>query len=172
MTVLAYKGASPKIAADAFIAGGSTVIGDTVIGEKTSIWYNVTIRGDVNTIRIGKHTNIQDGSTCHVSYKTGPLVIGDYVTIGHNAIVHGCTLEDHAFVGMGAMVLDGAVVSSHAMLAAGALLTNNKVVPTGEIWAGNPAKFFRKMTDKEMVYAEWSAEHYVKLGQEHASITE
>lgn len=170
MTVFSFKGVSPILADDTFIAKGSTVIGDAVIGEKSSVWYNVTIRADVNTVRIGKHTNIQDGSTCHVSYKTGPLVIGDYVTIGHNAVVHGCTIEDYAFVGMGAIVLDGAVVKSHAMLAAGALLTNNKVVPTGEIWAGNPAKFFRKMTDKEMVYAEWSAQHYVKLAAEHSKL--
>jgi carbonic anhydrase/acetyltransferase-like protein (isoleucine patch superfamily) len=165
--ILPYKGISPKLADDVFIAENAAVVGDVEIGELSNIWYGVQIRGDVNTVRIGKHTNIQDGTVCHVSVGTGPLYIGSYVTIGHNATVHACTLEDYAFVGMGATILDGGVVESHAMLAAGALLTNNKRVPTGEIWAGNPAKFFRKMTDKEMVYAEWSAAHYIKLGQEH-----
>lgn len=167
MPIVTFKGVTPTLGDGCFVAENAAVIGDTVIGEKSNIWYGVQIRGDVHTIRIGKHTNIQDGTVCHVSKGTGPLNIGDYVTIGHNATVHGCTIEDYGFVGMGACVLDGAVVQSHAMLAAGALLSPNKVVPTGEIWAGNPAKFFRKMTEKEMAYAEWSAQHYVDLAAEY-----
>lgn len=161
---------TPQLGENVFVAVNAAVVGDVEIGDLTNIWYGVQIRADVNSVRIGKHTNIQDGTVCHVTAgsENGNLTIGSYVTIGHNATVHACTLEDYAFVGMGATVLDGAVVESHAMLAAGALLTNNKRVPTGEIWAGNPAKFFRKMTKKELAYAEWSADHYVKLGQEHA----
>ena len=168
--ILPYKNMTPQLGKNVFVAVNAAVGGDVEIGDLTTIWYGVQIRADVNSVRIGKHTNIQDGTVCHVTAgsKNGNLTIGSYVTIGHNATVHACTLEDYAFVGMGATVLDGAVVESHAMLAAGALLTNNKRVPTGEIWAGNPAKFFRKMTEKELAYAEWSADHYVKLGQEHA----
>lgn len=171
--ILPFKDIKPKMGAGVFVAENAAVVGDVEIGEKTNIWYGVQIRGDVNTIRIGKHTNIQDGTVCHVTAGSdqGKLTIGSYVTIGHNATVHACTLEDYAFVGMGATVLDGAVVEGNAMLAAGALLTNNKRVPKGEIWAGNPAKFFRKMTEKELAYAAWSADHYVKLGQEHSKIS-
>ena len=168
--ILSYKDQKPKLGEGVFVAVNAAVVGDVTIGDKTNIWYGVQIRGDVNTVRIGQHTNIQDGTVCHVTSGSpkGKLTIGSYVTIGHNATVHACTIEDHAFVGMGATVLDGAVVESYAMLAAGALLTNNKRVPTGEVWAGNPAKFFRKMTTEEKDYITWSAQHYVKLGQEHA----
>lgn len=166
-TILPYNGKTPKIAESAFIAPGAVIIGDVEIGEETNIWYNVVIRGDVNTVRIGKRTNIQDGTVCHVTYKTGPLSIGDEVTIGHNAIIHACTLENRSFVGMGATVMDGAVVQTEAMLAAGALLSPKKQVSTHELWSGVPAKLMRAMTEDEVSYMPWSAEHYVKLGQAH-----
>jgi carbonic anhydrase/acetyltransferase-like protein (isoleucine patch superfamily) len=162
--LMPYKGITPVISPTAFVAPGSAVIGDAVIGDDTNIWFNVTIRADVNTVRIGKRTNIQDGSTCHVTYKTGALVIGDNVTVGHNAILHACTIEDLGFVGMGATVMDGAVVESGGMLAAGALLSPGKRVKKGEVWAGVPAKFMRPMTEAEINYLPWSAQHYVDLG--------
>lgn len=165
--ILPYQQTAPTIHPSAFVAKGAVVTGDTHIGANSSIWFNVTMRGDVNHIRIGENTNIQDGTVCHVTYKKFPLIIGNNVTIGHNATLHACTVEDFGFVGMGAVVMDGAVVETGAMVAAGALVPPGKVVKSGEIWAGNPAKFFRPMTQEEKDYLPWSAQHYVKLGQEY-----
>ena len=165
--ILPFKGIFPKIAEDAFIAPGAAVAGDVEIGSGSNVWFQVAIRGDVNYVRIGRNTNIQDGTICHVTTKKHPLIIGDNVTIGHAAIVHGCTLQDGSFVGMGATVMDGAVVESGAMVAAGALVTPGKVVKSGELWAGSPAKFMREMTEEEKKYLPWSAEHYRALGEEY-----
>lgn len=165
--ILPFKGVLPTIAKDAYIAPSATISGDTHIGAGTSIWFNVAIRGDVHKVRIGENTNIQDGTVCHVTHKKHPLIIGDRVTIGHSAVVHGCTLEDESFVGMGAIVMDGAVVESGAMVAAGALVSPGKVVKKGELWAGVPAKPFRAMTEDEVNYLPWSAEHYRALGAQY-----
>ena len=165
--ILPYKGIFPKIHDSAFIAPSASVIGDVQIGEDSNIWYNCTLRGDVNDIKIGKRTNIQDGTVIHVTTDFQGTYVGDDVTVGHLAILHACTIEDFGFVGMQACVMDGAVVESHGMLAAGALLTPNKRVPSGELWAGSPAKYMRDLTDKERAYLKWSAPHYVELGQEH-----
>lgn len=148
--VLPWKGVIPKVAPDAFIAPNATLIGDVVIGSRSSVWFNVVIRGDVNHIRIGDRTNIQDGTIVHVATKNGPTLIGNDVLIGHGAIVHGCTLEDGCFVGMAATVMDHAVVESGAMVAAGALVGPGKRVPTGQLWAGTPAKFMRDLKPEEM----------------------
>lgn len=163
--ILPYKGIYPKIHDTAFIAPGVCIIGDVEIGAYTNIWFGVVIRGDVNKIRIGARTNIQDGTICHVTYNQADLMIGDEVTIGHNAILHGCHIHSLGFVGMGATVMDKCVVESKAMVAAGALISPGKVVKTGELWAGTPAKIMRPMTQQEGDYLPWSAEHYVKLGQ-------
>ena len=165
--LLPFKGTLPTIPDTVFVAPTATVIGDVVIGDNTNIWFGVTIRGDVNTVRIGKNTNIQDGTVCHVTNKTGPLKIGDNVTIGHNATIHACTLEDMSFVGMGAVVMDGVVVQSGAMVAAGAVVPPGTVVEKGKIWAGVPAKYMRDMSEQEVDYLPWSAQHYVKLGQQY-----
>lgn len=165
MPLYAYKDITPTLGADVFIAPSASVIGDVKIGDQTNIWYGVTIRGDVNTVRIGSRTNIQDGTVCHVTAKTGPLKIGDNVTIGHNATIHACTLEDGSFVGMGATVMDGVVVESGAMVAAGALVSPGKRVKKGEVYAGVPAKLFRPMTEDEVKYIPWSAQHYVDLAK-------
>ncbi|MDH5723550.1 MAG: gamma carbonic anhydrase family protein [Alphaproteobacteria bacterium] len=157
----------PKIAQSAFIAPSASIIGDVEIGEDTSIWYNCVVRGDTHNIRIGKSTNIQDGSIVHVTQDGHNTIIGDHVTIGHSAIIHACTVEDFGFVGMQACMMDGAVVEEYAMLAAGALLTPNKRVPKGQLWAGRPAKYVRDLTQEELDYIKWSAPHYVELGQEH-----
>ncbi|PCI98430.1 MAG: gamma carbonic anhydrase family protein [Alphaproteobacteria bacterium] len=165
--ILPYKGIIPQIHDSAFIAPSASIIGDVQIGEDSNIWYNCALRGDVNDIKIGKRTNIQDGTVIHVTTNFQGTHVGDDVTVGHLAILHACTIEDFGFVGMQACVMDGAVVESHGMLAAGALLTPNKRVPSGELWAGSPAKYMRDLTDKERAYLKWSAPHYVELGREH-----
>ncbi|MBK9585136.1 MAG: gamma carbonic anhydrase family protein [Alphaproteobacteria bacterium] len=162
-----YRGIMPKIHETAFIAPSASIIGDVEIGEGTNIWYNCVLRGDVYNIKIGKSTNIQDGTVIHTTSDFQGTYIGDGVTVGHSAILHACTVEDYGFVGMQACVMDGAVVEGMAMLAAGALLTPGKRVPRGQLWAGRPAKFMREMMEEENRYILWSAEHYRKLGQEH-----
>ncbi len=162
-----HRGIMPKIHKTAFIAPSASIIGDVEIGEGANIWYNCVLRGDVYNIKIGKNTNIQDGTVIHTTSDFQGTYIGDGVTVGHSAILHACTVEDYGFVGMQACVMDGAVVEGMAMLAAGALLTPGKHVPKGQLWAGRPAKFMREMTEEENRYILWSAEHYRKLGQEH-----
>lgn len=157
----------PKIHDSAFIAPNAAVVGDVEIGEGSQIWYGCSLRGDVNPIKIGARTNIQDNTVIHTTSDFQGTIVGDDVTVGHSAILHACTVEDMGFVGMQACVMDGAVVESKAMLAAGALLTPGKVVPTGQLWAGRPAKYMRDMTQEELDYIEWSAPHYVELGREH-----
>lgn len=165
--ILPYKGIMPQISADAFIAPGAVIIGDVVIGAHTNVWFGCVIRGDVNTIRIGERTNIQDGTIVHVTRKTGPTTIGSGITIGHQAVIHACTLEDDCFIGMSATIMDGVVVKSGGMIAAGALVTPGKTVPGGEIWAGNPAKLFRPLTQAEKDFIPVSARNYVELAKEY-----
>ncbi|HEY0270287.1 MAG TPA: gamma carbonic anhydrase family protein [Sphingomonas sp.] len=134
----------PRLAADVFVAPGAVVIGDVEIAEGSSLWFNCVARGDVEAIRIGARSNVQDGAIVHAD-PGFPALIGADVAIGHGAIIHGCRIEDGAFVGMGTLVMNGAVVETRAMLAAGALLSAGKRVPTGELWAGRPAKFMRAL---------------------------
>ena len=167
MPILPYKGTMPKIHETAFIAPGAMIIGDVEIGAESNIWFNCVIRGDVNHIRIGERTNVQDGSVIHVTRVTSPTIIGSDITIGHSALLHGCQLRDGCFIGMGATVLDDAIVESQAMLAAGALLTPKKVVPSGQLWAGNPAKYFRDLSQKELDFFPQSVANYVLHGHEY-----
>lgn len=165
---------TPAVAKDAFVAPSASIIGDVQVGAGSSIWYGCVLRGDVNSISIGSGTNIQDHSLVHVAKsnlpgKVHPTVIGDNVTVGHSAILHGCTVEDEAFVGMKATLLDGVVVEKHAMVAAGALVRQDTRIPSGEVWGGNPAKFLRKLTDKEMAFFSESASTYSKLAEVHAT---
>lgn len=164
-----YNGAKPKIAEDAFIAENAVVIGDVEIGEQSSIWYGVVLRGDVERIRIGKRSNVQDGTVVHVTADKFGTHIGDDVLIGHNAVIHGCTLEDGAFVGMGAIVLDGAVVEGGAMVAAGALVTPGKRVKSGELWGGNPAKKMRDLTPEQIKGLKMGTDHYVEVAKTYLS---
>ncbi len=165
--ILSYKGKTPEIAADAFIAPTAVVTGDVVIGKGSSVWFNCVMRGDVHEIRVGERTNIQDGSIVHVTRGKFACHIGSDITIGHGAILHGCTLQDGCFIGMGATVLDGAVVESGAMVAAGAVVTPGKVVKSGELWAGNPAKMLRTLTEKDQAFFPVSAANYADLAQDY-----
>lgn len=165
--ILPYKGIMPTIHPSAFIAPGAVVIGDVHIGAQTNVWFGCVIRGDVNTIRIGERTNIQDGSVVHVTRGTGPTKIGSGITIGHMALLHACTLEDDCFVGMHATVMDGALVESGGMVGAHALVAPGKRIPTGQIWAGSPARFFREMTQAEKDFIPVSAQNYVELAKDY-----
>lgn len=164
---IAYRSAAPKVHESAFIAQGAVLAGDIEVGEDSSVWYGCVIRGDVNTVRIGKRSNVQDGTVIHVSSFGFGTVIGDDVTIGHMALLHACTVEDGAFVGMKACVMDGAVIEKGAMVAAGAMVTGGKRVPAGQVWAGSPAKYLRDVTPKDIELITWSAPHYVKLAHEY-----
>ncbi len=167
--ILPYQGKLPRIAPDVFIAPNATIIGDVEIGSGSNIWFGCVIRGDVCPIRIGERTNIQDGSIIHVTRKVGPTNIGSNVTIGHGAIIHACTIEDNSFVGMHSTILDHAIIESGGMLAAGALLAPKKRVPQHQLWAGNPAKYFRDMSQAEIDFIAVSAENYVQLAKEYMS---
>ena len=163
----AFRDIHPTIAEDAFIAPGAVVVGDVHIGALSNIWFGCAMRGDVNIIRIGERTNIQDGTIIHVTRGTGPTFIGSGVTVGHSALLHACTLEDDCFIGMHATVMDGAVVESGAMVAAGALVPPGKRVLKGQVWAGNPAKYFRDLKEAEAAFIPISAQNYVELSQEY-----
>ena len=168
--VLPYRVQLPRIAPDAFVAPGVVVVGDVEIGALASVWFGSVVRGDVQPIRIGARSNIQDGTVVHVSSRVSGTYIGADVTIGHLALIHACTLQDGSFVGMGAIVLDEAVVETGAMVAAGAMVTPGKVVKSGELWAGRPARKLRDMSDEEIAYGREIIAHYVKRGQEYADI--
>lgn len=165
--LLPYKKIMPTVGNNVFIAENAAVIGDTVIGDESNIWFGCTVRGDVNDIRIGKRTNIQDNSVIHVTRKVSGTYIGDEVTVGHGAILHACTIGDQAFVGMGACILDEAVLEPRSMLAAGSLLTPRKVVPSGQLWGGAPARYMRDLTQEELDFFAISADNYVRLGKEY-----
>lgn len=162
--ILTYNSIVPDIDKTAYIAKGAVITGDVKIGAETSIWYGCVMRGDVNNIRIGKGVNIQDGSVVHVS-RPYPCIIEDFVSIGHMALIHACTLEEGCFVGMKACIMDGVVVEKGAFVAAGSLVTPGKRVPAGELWAGQPARFVRKISEKDRAIMDYTQPNYVKLGQ-------
>lgn len=165
--ILPYQGKSPIVDESCFIAPHASIVGDVEIGKNSNIWYNCVVRGDVNIVRIGEDTNIQDGTVIHVATFGQGSFIGDRVTIGHAALIHACTIEDDAFVGMQACVMDDAKVEAGGMLAAGALLTPGKVVPSGQLWAGRPARYVRDLNEDDIKTMKWSWAHYVKLAQQH-----
>ena len=162
MRVIPYEGRSPSIEAGVFIAPGAMVIGDVTIAADSSIWFNCTVRGDVHFIRIGRSTNVQDNAVLHVTHDTHPLVIGDRVTCGHAAVLHGCTIGDETLIGTGAIVLDGATVEAGAMVAAGALIPPGMVVPTGMLAVGVPARIARSLRSSERADLATSAARYVE----------
>ncbi|WP_049757579.1 gamma carbonic anhydrase family protein [Candidatus Puniceispirillum marinum] len=162
-----FMGMLPEIDASAFIAATAAIIGAVRIGKNSSIWHQVTVRGDNNYITIGEGTNIQDNSCVHIDSITYPTIIGNFVTIGHSAIIHACTIGDYGFVGMGGIVMDGATIEATGMLAAGAMLTAGKTIPAGELWAGRPAKKMRDLTAKELTFNQRSAHHYIEVARAH-----
>ncbi len=173
ITIAAINGKAPQIHPSAFIAPGCRIVGDVQIGPDVSIWYNCVIRADVNRIVIGARTNIQDGSVVHCdSPKPGhpegfPTIIGSDVLIGHMAMVHGCTLEDRAFVGLGSIVMDGCVIEGGGMLAAGAMLTAGKRIEAGQLWIGRPAKYVRDLDEEAQASNRRGVAMYVENGRTH-----
>ena len=138
--ILEVRGKTPEIGEDCYIAENATIVGDVIIGNQCSIWFNAVLRGDVHLIKIGNKVNVQDGAVVHCTYKKSPTTIGNNVSIGHNAIVHGCTIHDDVLVGMGSIIMDDCIVESNSIIAAGAVLTKGTHVPSGSIFAGMPAK--------------------------------
>ncbi|MFP4330644.1 MAG: gamma carbonic anhydrase family protein [Spirochaetaceae bacterium] len=169
VSILPYGGKRAEIDPTVFLADGVRIVGEVSIGPESSIWYNSVIRGDVHYVRIGRATNIQDLSMLHVTHDTHPLEIGDEVTVGHKAILHGCTVESRCLIGMGAVVLDGAVVEEGAMVAAGAVVPPGMRVATGTLVAGVPAKVIRELSLSEKESFLPSAERYLHYAREHRS---
>ena len=165
LMIRAYRGVVPKIAASAYIDQSAQVIGDVVVGERSSIWPNVTARGDVNSIRIGDETNIQDNCVLHCDAGLYPLNIGNRVTVGHLAMLHGCTIEDDCLIGIGAVVLNGAKIGSGTVIAAGAVVPEGAEVPPLSMVMGVPAKVKRSITDEERERFRTNAQHYVEAAQ-------
>jgi len=157
------NGKSPVIAQDCYIAENATIVGEVTIGTQCSIWFNVVIRGDVHFIKLGNKVNVQDGAIIHATYQTSPTTIGNNVSIGHNAIVHGCTIHDNVLIGMGSIVMDDCVIESNSIIAAGAVVTKNTRVESGSIYAGIPAVKIKNIS-KELINNEINriAEAYVK----------
>ncbi|RKF19071.1 gamma carbonic anhydrase family protein [Altericroceibacterium spongiae] len=170
--ILPFEGKVPDIHESAFIAPGARIIGDVTIGPDASIWYNCVLRGDINRIVVGARSNVQDGTVIHVEgprpdTEGNPTLIGDDCLIGHMATVHGCVLDNHAFVGMDAVVMDGTRIAPHGMLAAGALLAPGKTIPEREIWAGHPAEMMRELSIAEAEKIAFQSQRYVELARRH-----
>ena len=165
--IVPHKGFVPKVARSAFIAANATLVGDVEIGENASIWFGVILRGDGPGIRIGENSNLQDGTVVHVAARGLMTVVGRNVTVGHKALLHACEVQDGAFIGMNSTVLDGAVVETEAMVAAGALVTPGKIVRRGELWAGNPARKLRDLTEKDFETFRRIAAGYVELARSY-----
>ncbi|SOE22646.1 Carbonic anhydrase or acetyltransferase, isoleucine patch superfamily [Spirosomataceae bacterium TFI 002] len=164
--ILPVKGVSPTIPQSCWLAPNATIVGDTSMGEDCTIWFNAVLRGDVNKIILGDKVNIQDGAVIHCTYQKTATTVGNNVSIGHNAILHGCTIEDEVLIGMGAIVMDGAVIGKNSIIGAGAVVTQNTIVPPNSVYVGNPAKFlkeinpelgevFMRTANNYMLYASW-----------------
>lgn len=166
-TIMAYQGILPEIGKNVLICDGVRIIGDVTIGDDSNIWFNAVLRGDVFPIKIGKRTNIQDGSILHVTTDMYALTIGDDVTVGHNAILHGATIGNRCLIGMGAIVLDNAVIEDEAIVAAGSVVKPGMVVPAGMMVAGIPAKIIREVRPEEKQGFIESAEHYREISESY-----
>jgi acetyltransferase-like isoleucine patch superfamily enzyme len=164
--ILPVNGIFPIIGKDCFIAPNATIVGDVEMGELCSVWFNAVIRGDVNSIRIGNKVNIQDGAIIHCTYEKTKVIIKDNVSIGHRAIVHGCTVEENVLIGMGAIVMDHVVIESNSIIAAGAVVLENTIVEKGSIYAGVPAKKVKNIS-QELIHGEINriAENYIKYSE-------
>ncbi|WP_435314260.1 gamma carbonic anhydrase family protein [Cellulophaga fucicola] len=167
MILKEVNGKAPQIGEDCFIAENATIVGDVVMGSQCSVWYNAVLRGDVHYIKMGNKVNVQDGAVIHCTYKKSPTTIGNNVSIGHNAIVHGCTIKDNVLIGMGSIVMDDCVVESNSIIAAGAVVTKGTHIPSGTVFAGMPAKKIKdisvelsegevnRIADNYVTYSSW-----------------
>ena len=164
-----YKGVTPQLDASVFLAPTACVIGDVQIGEKSSLWFNVVVRGDVNFIRIGNRTNIQDGSVVHVTRDTHPTVIGDDVSVGHSVTLHGCTVHDKCLIGIGAIVLDGAVIGASSLVAAGSVVAPGTQIPPQSLVMGSPGRVKRVLTEDECLDIHSIAERYLQYQEDYRS---
>ncbi len=173
MSIENYRDISPRLGSDVFVHASATLIGDVELGDEVSIWPGVVIRGDVNSIRIGARSNVQDGSILHVTHKSvrnpagAPLSIGRDVTVGHAVILHGCRIEDECLIGMGSLVMDNAVLQPRVLLGAGSLVPEGRVLESGWLYLGRPAKAVRRLTEEELAYFAYQAANYAKLAQEY-----
>jgi len=171
--IRSYQDTSPQLGERVFVDPSSVVLGDVVLGDDCSVWPMTTIRGDMHRIRIGDRCSIQDGSVLHITHAGPynpdgfPLIIGDDVTIGHKALLHGCTIQDRILIGMGAIVMDGAVIESEVILAAGSIVPPGKVLKSGFLYRGSPAKEARPLTEQEISFFTYTAANYVRLKDKH-----
>ena len=172
-TILPVLGKSPQFGNNCFVAPNATIVGDVVMGDDCSIWFNTVLRGDVNFIKMGNKVNIQDGAVIHCTYQKNPTEIGNNVSIGHNALVHGCTIQDDVLIGMGAIVMDRCVVHSNSIIAAGAVLLEGTVVEAGSIYAGVPAKKVKDIS-KDLIHGEIDriANNYIKYASWFSDVNE
>ena len=159
--IKSVRGIEPQFGENCWLADNATVVGNVRMGRDCTVWFNAVVRGDVNSITFGDRCNIQDGAVIHCTYQRTKTTIGNNVSIAHNAIVHGCTIEDEVLIGMGAIVMDGAVIGSRSIIAAGAIITQNTVVPPGSIYAGNPARFLKAVSDEQAEVFMRTANNYV-----------
>lgn len=159
--ILPVLGKSPIYGEKCWFAPNATLVGDVMMGKDCTVWFNAVVRGDVNAIIMGDRVNIQDGAVIHCTYKKTQTVIGNHVSIAHNAIVHGCTIEDEVLVGMGAVIMDGAIIQKNAIIGAGAVVTQNTIVPAGTVWAGNPAKYIKDVSPELAEVFMRTANNYV-----------
>lgn len=173
MTLASYLDTSPAIGERVYLHPSCQVIGDVTLGDDSSVWCNAVLRGDVNRIVIGRGSNIQDLSVGHVSHRTAdkpegsPLIVGDYVTVGHSVILHGCTIGNECLIGMGSIIMDDVVVPDRVIIGAGSLVSPGKQLESGMLYMGRPAKAVRKLTDAELDYLMYSAEHYMRLKNDY-----
>lgn len=167
-----YKGTRPKLGARVFIAEGAQIVGDVEIGDHSSVWYNCVIRGDVDVVRIGRHTNIQDGSIGHVMRNECPLILRDYVTVGHGVMLHGCTVESHCLIGMRATLLNRVVVGEYSIVGAGALITEGIEIPSRSLVLGIPARVKRTLTDEEVASIDEYARRYYEYKETYLAMEE
>ena len=165
--IKSVNGIQPVFGKNCFFADNATILGDVIMGDECTIWYNAVIRGDVNSIRIGNKVNIQDGAVIHCTYQKAKTIIGNGCSIGHNAIVHGCTLEEHVLVGMGAIVMDHAIVQKNSIVAAGAVVLENSIVESGYVYAGVPAKKIKPISDEQKKLLDELPDRYVMYTSWH-----
>ncbi|HXU92234.1 MAG TPA: gamma carbonic anhydrase family protein [Gallionella sp.] len=173
MPLFPYLDSSPDVGDRVYLHPSCQVVGEVKIGDDSSVWCNTVLRGDVNRIVIGRGTNVQDLTVGHVSHRTpekpegSPLIVGDYVTVGHSVILHGCTIGNECLIGMGSVIMDDVVIPDHVMIGAGSLVSPGKVLESGMLYMGRPAKAVRPLTKEEVAYLRYSAEHYMRLKDDY-----